>query len=251
LRPDVIRGFGSAVGYLFRWAARHGREISLPRVVVFGGDHLPEVDRELIEDRHGVPVVAEYQACEALMIAFQCELRRGFHVSSDLVHLRVVDDDGNDVAAGSPGGIVISNLVNRATVLLNYRLGDRGVLSEEPCPCGRTLPLLARLEGRADDLLVRSDGERVHEGVVLKALHSVPGVLEVQVTQHEVARVEVRLVTMTDCEPERVARTVERTLHELLGGDPAVEVRAVLTPAIPPSDGGKRRMVVSACACNP
>lgn len=248
IRPHVIRGFGSAVGYLYRWADRHDREIWLPRVIVFGGDHLPEPDRELIEDRLGVPVVSEYQACEALMIAHQCELRRGLHVSSDLVHLRVVDDDGDDVAPGTPGGIVISNLVNRATVLLNYRLGDRGVLSGEPCACGRTLPVLAHLEGRADDLLVRSDGERVHEGVVLKELHSIPGVLEVQVTQHELTRVEVQLVTMTGHEPGGVARTVERALHDLLGGSPEVDVRAILTATIPPSAGGKRRMVVSACS---
>ena len=248
VRPDIVRGFGSAIGYLYRWAAHHGREIWAPKVVVFGGDHLPERDRELLEHRLGVPVVSSYQACEALLIASQCELRQGLHVSADLVHLRVADNQGHDVPAGSEGAIVISNLVNRATVLLNYRLGDRGVMAGTPCPCGRTLPVLAQLSGRADDLLVRPDGERVHEGVVLKAIHSVPGVLEVQITQHAVNRVAVSLVAMPDHYAEPVALEVERALRDLLGDDPAINVTTTMVSSIPAIAGGKRRMVVSACS---
>jgi len=247
-RPDVLSGFGAAIGHVYRWAHEHGREVWRPRAVLYGGDHLPEAERRLLEEDLGIPVVSIYQACEALMIAVQCERRQGHHISSDLVHLRVADEDGRDLPPGASGGIVVSNLVNRATVLLNYRLGDRGALSAEPCPCGRTLPVLARLEGRADDLLVRTDGGRVHESVVLKGLYSVAGVLEVRVVQHDLRRVGVELVVAPGTDGEEVTRRVERTLHHLLGADPAVAVAARLVAEIPPSAGGKRRMVVSHCA---
>jgi hypothetical protein len=41
------------------------------------------------------------------------------------------------------GEVVVSNLVNRETVLLNYRLGDVAASLPDRCPCGRSLPLLS------------------------------------------------------------------------------------------------------------
>ena len=96
--------------------------------------------------------------------------------------------------AGTPGEVVISNLVNRATVLLNYRLGDRVAVASDPCACGRTLPVLASLDGRSEDLLVRADGERVHESLVLRRLYGVPGLSNVEVVQLEFSPVTVTSV---------------------------------------------------------
>src|SRR6185369_15829969 len=122
----------------------------------------------------GIPVISSYQSCEFLRIAHQCERRGGFHLYSDQVALRVIDERGNDVAPGATGEAVASNLVNRATVLLNFRLGDRIALDAARCACGRTLPLIAAIDGRNDDLLLRRSGERVHESTVLRRLYAAP-----------------------------------------------------------------------------
>ncbi len=81
--------------------------------------------------------------------------------------LRVVDGKGMTLPPGKTGEIVVSNLINRATVLLNYRTGDLGMLSPAACPCGRTLPTIERLDGRTDDVLPLPDGEAAHASVIL------------------------------------------------------------------------------------
>src|SRR3989442_8807724 len=45
--------------------------------------------------------------------------------------------------------------------LLRYRTGDLARRSQEPCKCGRGLPVLAGLEGRSQDLAVLKDGTSV------------------------------------------------------------------------------------------
>jgi phenylacetate-CoA ligase len=55
---------------------------------------------------------------------------------------------------------VVSNLVNRATVLLNYRLGDLASYVGGSCPCGLALPLHAPPIGRIDDVI--ENGAVVH-----------------------------------------------------------------------------------------
>lgn len=96
-RPHGLWGYGSLLGSLFRRIAERGLKIHCPKVVVYGGDAMPPADRELIETEFGIPVFSFYQAVEALHIGFQCELRRGFHLFSDSVVVRVVDEEGRDL----------------------------------------------------------------------------------------------------------------------------------------------------------
>ena len=90
----------------------------------------------------GIPVLGRYAAVEAFKIGFFCEQRTGFHLHEDLCHVVVAEDE-----------VVITNLVNRGTVLVNYRLGDLASLASDSCPCGRTSLRLAALKGRTDEIV--------------------------------------------------------------------------------------------------
>lgn len=206
---------------------------------------MADADRSLIEEQLGIAVFSFYQAAEALRIAFQCEQRQGLHVSIDQVAVRAIDSNGRDVEPGGSGEIVISNLVNRATVLLNYRLGDAVTLGHGPCPCGRSLPMLARVEGRADDLLLLPDGSSVHALGVLNGLQAVPGVVQIQVIQEELRRFRL-LVVCDDSAHSASADAPLRSAFALrLGEDAKLDIEHV--PTIPPDSGGKVRATISRC----
>ena len=144
-RPDVLTGYGGWIHRFFQEVAARRLTVRLPKMVMYMAEALPPGGRELIEGRFGVPVYSRYGAAEAFKIGFTCERRGGFHLQEDLCHVRVVRDDGADAAPGEEGEVVLSNLVNRGTVLLNYPIADIGVLSPVPCRCGRTFKLLAAL----------------------------------------------------------------------------------------------------------
>lgn len=243
--PDVVFGYGSFLGALFRRAVESGRRLHRPRVLWYGADAMADADRALIEDDLGIPVVSSYQADEALRLGFQCELRRGFHLALDDVAVRVVDGGGRTLPAGERGEIVVSNLTNRATVLLNYKLGDLVTLDADPCPCGRTLPTLARIEGRADDLVALPDGDVRHPIALLHALQSVPGVVGVQVVQEEVARFTLRAVCAAGTDWPPTAERLRQTLAATLGHPLSVD--AVRVEELPREAGGKVRAVISRC----
>ena len=192
--PVVIRGFGACIGAIYRWAWAGGHRIFRPKVICYGGEHMPQHDRELIESEYGIPVITSYQACEALRIAFQCERAEGLHISVDQTDVRIADSDGATLPPGETGRVLISNLVNRATVLLNYDLGDLGTMAVSACSCGRTLPVLDRLEGRADDMVKLPGGEAAHESVVLSRLYGVPGVMRIQIIQTSIEDFRIKVV---------------------------------------------------------
>jgi phenylacetate-CoA ligase len=149
-------------------------------MVMYMGEALPHGARDHIEGRLGIPVLSRYNAVEAFKIGFFCEHRTGFHVHEDLCHVRIVGPDGRTAPPGVAGQIVISNLVNRASILLNYPIGDTASLSDERCPCGRTFKLLSELEGRVEDIVVTADGRSVHPRAIWETLKTEDDVLQYQ-----------------------------------------------------------------------
>lgn len=245
-RPNVIRGYASYIGAVFRRAHERKLALSPPEVVSYGAETLSPFDRQLIESEFGVRVISTYQAVEALRIAFQCELCQGFHISLDDVAVRVVDSDGKSLEPGGTGDIVISNLTNRATVLLNYKLRDVVTLSPSACACGRTLPTLQGIDGRSDDLVTLSDGHVTHSSVVLQGLRSIAGVVQIQLVQETLEHFSLRAVCAELVDWQRMRRDLDGALRELLGHDITLDLERV--DAIAPEPGGKVRAVISRCA---
>jgi len=242
-RPDVIRGYGSYLGPLFREAHQRKSQIHHPKVIVYGADAMAEADRRLIEQEFGIPVSSTYQSVEALRIGFQCDRRRGFHLSLDMVAVRVVDDEGQDVAPGGSGHIVVSNLTNRATVLLNYKLGDVVTRSQGPCDCGRTLPTIEAIRGRSDDVLRLADGRIMHALVALEPLRAVPGVMQVQIVQKGRDRFVLRVVGRPGIDHTETSGALVRALQSKVGNTGHVTVDWV--EAIPLGINGKVKAVIS------
>lgn len=216
VRPDVVRTYGSYLELLFRTIAGRSLSVPLPRVVVYAGDTLSRTGRRLIEDEFGVPVLSAYNAVEAFKIGFLCEARSGFHLHEDLCHVTIAGPDGAAVAPGELGEIVISNLVNHGTVLLNYRLGDLARLQTAMCRCGRSSPRLVDLEGRVDELIALGSGALVHPGALWAIIAPRTEVIRYQLIQHETARFELRLVTTDRAAYDRIATPLSSEIAVLL-----------------------------------
>ena len=238
-RPDVVQGYGSYIGPLFRHIAADGRRRHRPRVVTYSSDGLPEADRALIEQDLGIPVLGRYQAVEALKIAFQCGAGPWMHVNEDIYPVRIVDEAGRAVPDGQAGQVVISNLVNRATVLLNYRLGDRARRLPGPCPCGRTLPRISLPEGRLDDWVALPSGEILHPQAVRSLFTDEVGVWEYQVIQEAPTRFRINLVVDPGADRDQLERRVESKFAARFGSGTTAAIAFV--GALSRTPGGKVR----------
>ncbi|MGH9420711.1 MAG: hypothetical protein ACRD3J_12110, partial [Thermoanaerobaculia bacterium] len=190
-QPHVIRSYGSYLGQLFNWLQVSGTEFSRPRVVFYDADELSPDARKLIADHFGIEVLSAYQAVEAFKIGFECDHHTGLHLNIDLYPVRMVDKDDREVEAGTAGQILVSNLVNKATVLLNYRIGDVGSMIAGDCPCGRKLPLMSYIEGRLDDWILLASGETIHPQSIRTIFTNETAVKQYQVVQRAVNQFSV------------------------------------------------------------
>ena len=78
-------------------------------------------------------------------IMYQCEEQFGYHFQADMFYPELLTFDTDEVIEepGQVGELVITTLVSEAMPLIRYRTGQNAMLVEEPCACGRTLPLFA------------------------------------------------------------------------------------------------------------
>ncbi|RQD82386.1 phenylacetate--CoA ligase family protein [Methanosalsum natronophilum] len=87
-------------------------------------------------------------------VAFECQEQDGLHIWDDHFLVEVLDEEGEQVAEGEKGELVITSLTKEALPLIRYRTGDITRLLESECACGRTTTRLSRMLGRADDMLI-------------------------------------------------------------------------------------------------
>jgi phenylacetate-CoA ligase len=220
-RPDVVYSYGSYAEHFARWLASRGEEARGPSTWCYGGDGMTRTGRALLERVTGTRVISTYQSTETGRLGFECERRDGWHLNVDLCAVRIVNGAGATVPAGREGAIVVSNLHNRATVLLNYQLGDVGALADAPCGCGRSLPVLRTLAGRRTETVQLADGRSV-SGLVLQAecMSALEGALRVQLVAEGPGRVRIRAVLPSNVDTsivaERIAGVVRATYGESL-----------------------------------
>lgn len=215
-RPDILSGFGATLGELvMRLDAQPGEQY-WPPVVSYAVEAMPLAARRVLT-RRGVQILSVYQSCEAFKLCWECEAHQGYHVNADWYPMRIVDDHGHDLTTGETGEIVISNLTNHGTVLLNYRTGDLASSLDEPCPCGRNLPRISWVQGRVTEALISATGERVPWWLFARALTEIPGVWQFQVVQDSHERLIVRVMCGPDCDRAKVREVVGKLVAKRLG----------------------------------
>lgn len=127
------------------------------------GEGWAESYKRKVEEKYGLPFMTLWTAVELGGFgAAECEMRGGLHVFADLGLLEVVDPDtGEPLPDGSEGELVVTTLLNEAMPLIRYRVGDISkLLPYEPCPCGRTLPKISYVKGRAAHI-IKVSGKKI------------------------------------------------------------------------------------------
>jgi phenylacetate-CoA ligase len=237
-RVTYVFGYSSALYALAEGALRQGRSDVQLAVAITNAEPLLDYQRRAIADAFQCPVRETYGMAEIVAGASECD-RGALHLWPEVGVVEVVDGDRPADPAAS-GELVCTGLLNTDMPLIRYRTGDAGQLSPHACACGRSLPVIAAVEGRNDDLVITPDGRRVGRlDVVFKG--GLP-ILEAQIVQETRTRIRLRYVPGPGFSPAAIDQMRAR-LVEHLG---AMEFVFERVERVPRGPSGKFRAVVSA-----
>lgn len=155
LQKLPVAGYVGTPGFL-KIIAEKAREVGVsPReefsleCALTTAEMLPESLRAELEAGYGCIVRQLYGSADGLLPCFECWAADGMHVPEMMI-LEITDPEtGTPLPPGEPGEVTAS-VFNPFRPLLRFANGDRAVLTDEPCRCGRTGQRI-RFLGRIDE----------------------------------------------------------------------------------------------------
>jgi phenylacetate-CoA ligase len=264
-RPEVICCTPSYALTLAQAFAERGvapADLSL-RFALLGAEPWTEAMRQEIDAALGVASTNIYGLSEVIGPGVSCECveeRAGLHVNEDHFLPEIVDPYTEEpLPDGEEGVLVFTTLTKEALPLVRYWTGDITSLSTEPCGGGRTLVRMARITGRADDMLIIR-GVNVFPTQVEAALLQIPELtpnyrivvtrkatldeaeVEVEVTDSFLAAAGTDSLAGDVRHVRELRERAERQLREQIGCSIGVTLRA--PGSVPRSEGGKLQRVL-------
>jgi len=246
-KPRILLGHAHSV-YLLADFCRGAQidDVHFDSVITTAMVLLPR-ERKTIEDAFRTNVFNRYGCEELSVIASECEVHRGLHLHAEGLIAEVVQGH-TPMPSGEFGDLVLTDLDNYGMPFIRYRIGDVAALAEQPCPCGRTLPLLVDVRGRTADFLYTPEGNRVFGISILDTLMiHIPGVRQAQIIQDTIDELVFRLAI----DPGTFAAGGQQRLQEELPVyfGPRMRYRFEFVDRIPPEKNGKYRFAI--CRLHP
>lgn len=161
-RPVFLSGYTSMIyefAFFLAEQSLDGRELGL-KIAKCTSETIHEHQRQLIEKVFGCQVVSEYGSAETGIISFECE-HRGHHLMNDCVYVEYVDEAGNPTK-GEGARLLVTDLNNYTLPMIRYEIGDLGTPVDEKCGCGRGLPLIKNIVGRASNIAIGVNDKIYH-----------------------------------------------------------------------------------------
>jgi phenylacetate-CoA ligase len=239
---EYLWGYPGSLYFLARRASQLGWNRPLKSMVTWGDKLLP-VYRKTIEAAFKGRVFDTYGCGEGIQIAAQCGHGSSYHVHMLDTIVELLDDEGQAVAPGQAGRVVLTRLHPGPMPFIRYHVGDVAVRGHDAtCACGRSLAILDDIQGRSTDFVITPDGNRL-------IVHFFTGILEhfteidtFQVIQDSRERVLLRIVPSRSFGAES-ADQMRAALQKkgLLG----MKIDVEKVEEIPLTAGGKRRFVIN------
>jgi len=182
--------------------------------------------------------------------AVDCHIHEGLHVWEDHYLVEVVDPKtGEPLEPEEEGVLVVTPLTHDAMPLIRYWTNDLTfILDARSCDCGRTMKRIARIKGRADDMLIINGVNVFPQTIEMIALSEPLAAPYYQViVEREDSMDRLTVVVeaakrLSDEEKRELARRLQERLREAIIVNPRV---VIVDPGeLPRGEGGKAKRVI-------
>ena len=230
-----IHGYPSTLALLARHVVDAGVPLKFAWATV-GAENLFPWQKRLIETAFGCRCYQHYGSAEAVANFSECSAGN-LHADEDFCVVELIP-------TGVPGqfSIVGTCLANYVMPFIRYDTGDVCSAPLDECPCGIAGLVVSRIDGRAEDYVLLSNGRTL--GRLDHIFKDAVNVREAQIVQTTPGKVTLRVVpadTWTSRDGEALVNEFKKRTGPYLGVD--IEYRKELERAA----SGKLRFVVSEC----
>jgi phenylacetate-CoA ligase len=236
-------GYASSLYVIAKLAEEIGIDDIYFESVISWGDKMFPHFRSLIEKQFHTTVYDTYGCAEGFMVAAECS-QHHYHIMTPLLHLEILDDNGNDVPYGELGNVVVTRLDNYAMPLIRYYVGDLAIIDNPGvvCGCGLQFPLMKKIIGRDTDIVKTRSGKYMIVHVFTGIFEFVTEIRQFRVIQKNLDGIEIEYIKDKGFSPQ-VLEQIKTKIDDYLQEDFPIDFKEV--DYIPPTPSGKPQIIQS------
>ena len=240
--PSLVWGHAHNMYLFASFLEKRGIRDIRPKGMFSAGMVLHPWERKKVEEVFQCEFMDRYGCEEFGIIAAECRAREGLHINTDDLIVEFLNKEGRPVKPGELGHVVVTDLMNYVMPFIRYKMEDVAVPSAHKCSCGRTQPLIEKIEGRLADFILTPDG-RMISGISLTDHFgaNIPGVGQIQIVQEKIDELTLNIVKDDFFSPETQA-TIEQLVRRYFGE--AMKYRCEFMKNIEQEASGKYRFTV-------
>jgi phenylacetate-CoA ligase len=245
--PKVLRGYPSSLSLLTKFCEKRRINDLSFNCIISTGEKLFEKEKERMERTFKTEVYQFYSTMETGNVGYDCPFHAGLHVHKDILLVEFLKN-GEPAEAGEVASVVVTPLMNLGMPLIRYDFQDAAYWIDEPCHCGRSLPLMSYVDGRITDILVAPDGRWLGDSNFHSRIFEHVDVKQYRIIQETVTDLTVKLIPGKKYD-KSAERFIVKSIKKHMGEQ--VEVTVKKTDEIETSPSRKRRVVISHVTKNP
>ncbi|MEL4457170.1 hypothetical protein [Lutimonas vermicola] len=244
-KPRMLVSYPTPLIELADYCKKNNIHFPFLRSIICSSEQLFDFQRKIIEDTFVVPVFNRYGSREFGSIAQECNCHNGLHVNIERMYVEILNDKNEPCKEGEIGQLVITDLDNKVMPLIRYRIGDLAAWSNmKKCACGRGLPLLEKVEGRAFDVIRTPNGQVISGTFWTLLIRYVSHEIKsFQVVQNEIEKINIKIEMIKGRELSK--EKMDILLSKIKEKDNELKVNVQFCEKIELTRSGKRRFVVS------
>ncbi len=238
-KPKLIEGYSSSILRIARHILEHSVNLNhVPNSIAVSSETLTKKQRDEIESAFGCKVYNQYGSSETALFASDCEHQK-MHISQEHGIIEVLQK--NKLNRKGEGELIVTGFINPVTPFIRYAIGDRGSISYKKCKCGRQSPIIEKVEGKINDIIVTPDGNHVPSAGLILAFEYLNSIKESQVVQDKKDEVCVNIVPKLNYN-KKEEKFMLWELRKRLGSKMKIHIQKV--KEIKVSSNGKYKFIV-------
>jgi phenylacetate-CoA ligase len=164
--------------------------------------------------------------------------------------MEFLDEDGEDVASGEYGEVIVTGLHSYVMPLIRFNLDDVAVPTDERCGCCRSWPLIKHIIGTTRDFFIMPSGRKIDpwlfNAVISKETRkNIFVISQYQIVQESRDKIVVKLVKGRDFNLNiipRIKRGMNYVCYDLKED---IDIEISIVDIIPKDRSGKRQILIS------
>lgn len=251
-QPEFLHVYPSTITILARFMKKNNITFfPTIKALLCGSENLYTWQRELFENVFKCRVYSWYGHTEQAVLAGECEKSSYYHIFPEYGFTELINVSWNSLVNESEMGEIIATSFNNYVMpLIRYRTMDLGVYTDKECSCGRKYPLLKKIEGRLQDLIVAKDKRLITVTAFIFGQHfeSFSRIKEMQLVQEKVGIVIFKIVKLfdySDADEREILFKIKKASSN------GLDVKFEYVTDIPRTKNGKYKFLIQKVEINP